>query len=48
MKDTFTAIDLAAITKPYAKHLECLGKVSDGSDDHRDQTPVLQPLSVLQ
>lgn len=33
--DTVIAIDLGEITKPYAKVLECLAKVADGSDDHR-------------
>ena len=33
--DTVIAIDLGEITKPYSKTLECLGKVADGSDDHR-------------
>jgi hypothetical protein len=33
--DTVIAIDLGEITKPYAKKLECLAKVADGSDEHR-------------
>lgn len=33
--DTVITIDMGEITKPYAKKLECLSKVADGSDDHR-------------
>lgn len=33
--DTVIAVDLGDITKPYSKTLECLGRVADGSDDHK-------------
>ena len=33
--ETVIAIDIGDITKPYSTSLECLGKVADGSDDHK-------------
>ena len=34
-KDTIIAIDIGDVTKPFAKDLECIAMVADGSDDHK-------------